>query len=267
MDAKRLKTLFNPRSIAVIGASDRSGSVGYSLFKNLTVNGFPGPVFPVNSRRDSVQGIEAYPAVGAIPGPIDLAVIATRAASVPEILDECAAHQILSAVVVSAGFAESGPEGAVLAEKIRQIAQSNKMALLGPNCLGFMRPELNLNASFSRKMPIKGEIAFVSQSGALCTAVLDWSLKEQVGFSFFVSIGDMVDIGFHDLIDYLGSDPGTRAILIYMETLDQARQIHERCQELCTDETDHRPEGREEPGRRPSSTVPYGQHHRQRPDI
>ena len=127
--------------------------------------------------------------------------------------------------MISAGFSEAGEEGSRLADQIKQTVESNGMALLGPNCLGFIRPKLNLNASFSRKMPHKGGIAFISQSGALCSAVLDWSVKENVGFSYFVSVGDMVDIGFHDLIDYFGNDPETKAILIYMETLTQARRF------------------------------------------
>ncbi len=225
MNANQLHTLFNPRSIAVIGASDTPGRVGYSVFKNLTGYGYSGTVYPVNPNRQTVQGVQAYPDIATLPQPVDLAILATPAATIPELLEACAAHGMRAALVVSAGFAEAGEEGSRLAEQIRQIAQANDMALLGPNCLGFIRPGLNLNASFARKMPQKGGIAFISQSGALCTAVLDWSVKEHVGFSYFVSIGEMVDIGFHDLIDYFGSDPETRAILIYMETLTQARQF------------------------------------------
>ena len=225
MNAKQLNTLFNPKSIAVIGASDTPGRVGYSLFRNLTTNDFSGCVYPVNTKRDVVQGLQAYTNIAAVPQRIDLAIIATPANDVPDILDECATNGVLSAVVISAGFSESGEDGNRLVDQIQQTVVSNGMALLGPNCLGFIRPKLNLNASFSRKMPHKGGIAFISQSGALCTAVLDWSVKAHVGFSYFVSIGDMVDIGFHDLIDYFGNDAETKAILIYMETLSQARRF------------------------------------------
>ena len=225
MNARQLHTLFNPRSIAVIGASNTSGSIGYSLFRNLISNEFSGSVYPVNPNRDRVQGVKAYPAMSALPHKVDLAVIATRADTVPEMVNQCIASGTLSAVVISAGFTEAGREGKRLADQMRQAVQSSGMALLGPNCLGYMRPRLHLNASFSRKMPYDGGIAFVSQSGALCSAVLDWSVKDNVGFSYFVSIGDMVDIGFHDLIDYFGNDPETKAILIYMETLTQARQF------------------------------------------
>ena len=225
MNTKQLNTLFNPKSIAVIGASDRPGQVGYALFRNLNTNGFSGAVFPVNDKRGLIQGVKAFPDIHSIPQRVDLAIIAVQAESVPEVLKECAENQILSAVVISAGFSESGEAGSRLADQIQQTAASSGMALLGPNCLGFIRPKINLNASFSRKMPPKGGIAFISQSGALCTAVLDWSVKENLGFSFFVSVGEMVDIGFHDLIDYFGSDPDTKAILIYMETLTQARRF------------------------------------------
>ncbi|MGE5249407.1 MAG: acetate--CoA ligase family protein, partial [Bacteroidota bacterium] len=225
MNARQLHTLFNPRSIAVIGASDTPGSVGHSVFKNLIMNGFPGSVYPVNASRAVVHSVKAYANIASLPEQIDLAVIATPAGTVPHILEECAASRVLSAVVISAGFSEAGEEGRRLAEQIRQTAASSSMAILGPNCLGFIRPRLNLNASFSRKMPHKGGIAFISQSGALCTAVLDWSVKQNVGFSYFVSIGEMADIGFHHLIDYFGNDPETRAILIYMETLTQARSF------------------------------------------
>jgi len=225
MNAKQLHTLFNPTSIAVIGASDRPGRVGHALFKNLANSGFAGPVFPVNPNRDLVQGVKAYPSMAALPQKIDLAVIATPASTVPDLVDECIAGGTLSAVVISAGFSEAGEEGNRLVDRIRSAVEASGMTLLGPNCLGFLRPKLNLNGSFSRKMPLKGGIAFISQSGALCSAVLDWSVKEHVGFSYFVSVGDMVDIGFHDLIDYFGNDPDTRAILIYMETLTQARRF------------------------------------------
>jgi len=225
MNAKQLNTLFNPKSIAVVGASDMPRSVGYSIFKNLTTNGFSGSVYPVNPNRDLVQGVKAYPNMAALSQAVDLAIIATRAPTVPDMVNECIANGALSAIVISAGFSESGEEGNRLVDQIKQAVLSNDMALLGPNCLGFIRPKLNLNASFSRKMPHKGGIAFVSQSGALGAAVLDWSVKQNVGFSYFVSVGEMADIGFHDLIDYFGNDPETKAILIYMETLTQARRF------------------------------------------
>ncbi len=225
MNARQLHTLFNPRSIAVIGASDLPGKVGYSLFRNLTTNGYSGTVYPVNPNRELVQGVKTYPNLTALPQRIDLAIIATRAPIVPDVVNECIACGALAAVVISAGFSEAGEEGNRLVDQLRGAVEASGMALLGPNCLGFIRPTLNLNASFSRKIPYKGGMAFISQSGALCSAVLDWSVKEHVGFSYFVSVGEMLDIGFHDLIDYFGNDPDTKAILIYMETLTQARRF------------------------------------------
>jgi acetyltransferase len=225
MNAKQLNILFNPKSIAVIGASDTPGRVGYSLFGNLITNGFAGSVYAVNPNRDLVQGVKAYAHIADVPQKVDLAIIATRASTVPDMVNECIAAGTLSAVVISAGFSEAGAEGNRLVDQIRGSVESSGMALLGPNCLGFLHPKLNLNASFSRKMPHKGGMAFISQSGALCSAVLDWSVKEHVGFSYFISVGEMVDIGFHDLIDYFGNDPDTKAILIYMETLTQARRF------------------------------------------
>ncbi|MBN1450577.1 MAG: CoA-binding protein, partial [Anaerolineales bacterium] len=225
MNVRQLNRLFNPKSIAVIGASDTPGRVGYSLFSNLITSGYSGLVYPVNPNRDLVQGVKAYANMAALPQKVDLAIIATRAPTVPDVVNECIASGALSAVVISAGFSEAGEAGHRLVDQIRGAVEASGMALLGPNCLGFLRPKLNLNASFSRKMPLKGGMAFISQSGALCSAVLDWSVKEHVGFSYFVSVGEMADIGFHDLIDYFGNDPDTRAILIYMETLTQARRF------------------------------------------
>jgi acetyltransferase len=225
MNARRLHTLFNPKSIAVIGASDTPGRVGYALFRNLVESDYEGSVFPVNPNREHVQGVKAYPRIAALPRKADLAIIATRAPTVPGMVNECIECGALSAVVISAGFSEAGEAGNRLVEQIRGSVAASGMALLGPNCLGFIHPKLDLNASFSRKMPHKGGMAFISQSGALCSAVLDWSVKEHVGFSYFVSVGEMLDIGFHDLIDYFGSDPDTKAILIYMETLTQARRF------------------------------------------
>jgi len=225
MNPKQLETLFNPKSIAVIGASSIPGRIGYALFRNLISGGFPGPVYPVNPHHNAVQSIKAYANIADVPQKVDLAIIATQASTVPGILQECAASHVLSAVVIATGFSEAGPAGAQLEEQIREIVQANNMALLGPNSLGFIRPKLTLNASFARRTTHQGGLAFISYSASLCNAVLDWSAKENVGFSHFISVGSMLDIGFHDLIDYLGNDPETKAILIYMETLAQARRF------------------------------------------
>jgi acetyltransferase len=220
-----LDKLFNPKTIAVIGASDERGSVGYALFKNLISSDYDGIVYPVNIKRKNVQSIKSYASIKSLPDKIDLAIIATPAKTVLTIVEECGQAGVSCAVIISSGFSETGREGEILAQKILKIARQYNMRIVGPNCLGFLRPSLNLNASFASKMALPGKIAFISQSGALCTAILDWSLKNNVGFSYFVSIGSMIDVGFHDLIDYFGADPETSSILIYMESLNDARKF------------------------------------------
>lgn len=222
---KQLEKIFNPKTIAVIGASDKKGGVGYALFKNLIGSNYKGIVYPVNIKRESVQSVKAYPSVKDIPDNIDLAIIATPAATVPQILVECGQAHIEGAMIISAGFKEAGEAGEKLSEQILEMARKYKIRVIGPNCLGFIKPSLHLNASFANKTALPGKIAFISQSGALCTAILDWSVKNNVGFSHFVSIGEMIDVGFHDLIDYFAQDKKTSSILIYMESLANARKF------------------------------------------
>ncbi len=220
-----LKTLFNPKTIAVIGASNKKEHTGYAIMKNLIYDGFSGRVYPVNPNAESVFGSKSYKAVGDIPEPVDLAIIAIPAAQVPELLEACGKAKIPSAIIISSGFMESGAGGESLFHKISEIAAAYDITILGPNCLGFIRPSKSLNASFADKMARPGGIAFISQSGALGSAVLDWSIKQHVGFSYFVSIGETLNVGFHDLIDYFGNDPETTSILLYMESLDSARKF------------------------------------------
>jgi len=220
-----LDPLFNPKSIAVIGASDTPGSVGYALFKNLISTDYEGTVYPVNHKRDSVQSIRAYKTIEAVPESVDLAIIATPAKTVPDIVKACGENGVKFAMIISAGFKEAGREGESLYNQVEKNAREHGLRIVGPNCLGFIRPSLKLNASFSGKMALPGNIAFISQSGALCTAILDWSVKNNVGFSYFVSIGSMMDVSYHDLIDYFGDDPNTSSILIYMESLTEARKF------------------------------------------
>jgi acetyltransferase len=227
-----LDAFFSPRSVAVIGATDREGSVGRTVLWNLVTNPFGGTVFPVNSGRSSVLGIRCYPAVAAIPEPVDLALVVTPAAAVPGVIRECAAAGIRAAVVISAGFKETGEQGARLEQEILGIAREARMRVLGPNCLGVMSPCSGLNATFAGAMARKGTVAFLSQSGALQTAILDWSLQENVGFSAFVSLGSMLDIGWGDLIDYLDNDGRTRSILIYMESVGDARAFLSAAREV-----------------------------------
>jgi acetyltransferase len=218
-----LQTLFAPRSVAVVGATDKAGSVGRTVVRNLVGGAFQGAVFPVNPRRTSVLGVKAYPTVGDVPDEIDLAVVVTPAPTVPEVMRACAERGVRAAIVISAGFKEAGPAGIELERQVLQEVRRAKMRLIGPNCLGVMVPRTGLNATFAATMARPGDVAFMSQSGALCTAVLDWSLQENVGFSAFASIGSMVDVGWGDLIDYLGGDPHTRTIILYMETVGDAR--------------------------------------------
>lgn len=228
-----LESFFSPRSVALIGATESPGSVGRTVFWNLIRNPFGGTVFPVNPKRESVLGIKAYPSVSAVPGDVELAVITTPAPTVPGIIRECVDAGIKNAIVISAGFKETGPEGAALEHKLVEEARRGSMRIIGPNCLGLMRPSTGLNATFGNGMALPGNVGFISQSGALCTAVLDWSITEKVGFSAFISIGSMSDVGWGDLIDYLGNDPKTRAILLYMESIGDARHFLSAAREVA----------------------------------
>ncbi len=208
-----LDVIFRPRNIAVIGATENAGSVGRTLLWNLIASPFGGTVFPVNPKRPSVLGIKAYPAITAVPEKVDLAVIVTPAPTVPQIIDQCVDAGVKGAVIISAGFREAGAGGIELEKQILQNARRGGMHIIGPNCLGVMNPLTGLNATFAKGIAKPGNVAFISQSGALLTAILDWSFREMVGFSAFVSTGTMLDVGWGDLIDYLGDDPHKRSIL------------------------------------------------------
>ncbi|HPQ15939.1 MAG TPA: acetate--CoA ligase family protein, partial [Bryobacteraceae bacterium] len=228
-----LDVFFEPESVALIGATENPGSVGRTVLWNLISTPFGGTVYPVNPKRSSVLGIKAYPKIAAVPERVDLAVITTPAATVPGIIRECVDAGVRAAIVISAGFKELGPEGKKLEDQVVAEARRGNMRIIGPNCLGVMSPLTGLNATFARAMALPGNVGFISQSGALCTAVLDWSLREQVGFSAFLSIGSMSDVGWGDLIDYLGSDPRTRSILLYMETIGDARSFLSAAREVA----------------------------------
>src|SRR5215469_16972486 len=226
-----LDPLFLPKSVAVIGASERAGSVGRSVLWNLLSSPFGGTVFPVNAKRPSVLGIKAYPSVKDLPDKVDLVVVTTPADTVPEIIADSVDLGIPAAIVISAGFKEFGEHGKELERQISQIIQG-KMRLIGPNCLGVMNPICGLNATFARSVARPGNVAFISQSGALCTAILDWSLRENVGFSAFVSAGSMLDVNWGDLVDYFGSDQRTHSIVIYMESIGDARSFLSAAREV-----------------------------------
>ena len=218
-----LDVFFAPEAVAVIGATENPGSVGRTTFWNLISNPFGGTVFPVNPKRAQVLGVKAYPNLLDVPEQVDLAVIVTPASTVSRVMDDCAAAGVKGAIIISAGFKELGPDGARLEGEIVAKARAADIRIVGPNCLGIMSPNTGLNATFASGMARPGSIGFLSQSGALCTAVLDWSFRELVGFSVFSSIGSMADVGWGDLIDYLGDDPRTRSIIIYMESIGDAR--------------------------------------------
>ncbi len=227
-----LEVFFRPKNVAVIGATENAGSVGRTVLWNLVQNSFGGTIFPVNPKRPSVLGIKAYPRIAEVPEPVDLAVIVTPAPSVPDVVGQCVDAHVPGAVIISAGFKEHGEAGAALERDIQQRAKG-RMRIIGPNCLGVMCPPSGLNATFAHGLSLPGTVGFLSQSGALCTAVLDWSLREQVGFSAFVSVGSMLDVGWGDLIDHLGNDPHTQSIIIYMETVGDARSFMSAAREVA----------------------------------
>src|SRR5579859_3269343 len=229
-----LNAIFEPKSIAVIGATEKAGSVGRTLLWNLISHPFGGTVFPINPQHASVLGIKAYPTLAALPQSVDLAVIATPAPTVPGLIDECVEAGVKGAIIISAGFKETGAEGAEMEQQILERARRGKLRIIGPNCLGVMSPLNGLNATFAGVMARPGHVGFISQSGALCTAVLDWSLQENVGFSAFISLGSMVDVGWGDLIDYLGSDEQTKSIIIYLETIGDARSFISAAREVAS---------------------------------
>jgi acetyltransferase len=230
---KSLDPFFAPRSVAVIGATESAGTVGRTLLWNLIQSPFGGTVFPINPKRKSVLGIKAYPSVSEVPEKIDLAVVVIPATAVPGVIHECAEGGVTSAIIISAGFKEIGAAGIELERQVLAEAERSGMRIIGPNCLGVMSPRTGLNATFASAMARPGEVGFISQSGALCTAILDWSLTEFVGFSAFVSIGSMLDVDWGDLIDYLGDDPQTRSIVIYMESIGDARSFLSSAREVA----------------------------------
>ena len=228
-----LESIFLPRSVAVIGATDREGTVGRSIVSNLLESKFPIKVYAVNPRHSEVLGIKTYKQIGDIPGGVDLAVVVTPAHTVPQVIGECVDADVKSAVVISAGFRERGHEGILLEEQIQKHLSRGSMRLIGPNCLGFMNPTIGLNATFAKSMPQKGSVAFLSQSGALLTSILDWGQSEQVGFSAIVSTGSMLDVGWGDLIYHFGNDPHTKSILLYMESVGDARSFLSAAREIA----------------------------------
>jgi acetyltransferase len=228
-----LDALFAPSSVALIGATSRPGTVGRTVLENLLGDTFRGKVYAVNAKHDEVLGLRTYKSIRDIPHPVDLAVVATPAATVTQIITECVDAGAKSAVVISAGFKERGAEGAALEQQIKEQLKRSSLRLIGPNCLGLMNPTIGLNATFAKDPPQAGNVAFLSQSGALLSAILDWSHREQVGFSAIVSTGSMLDVGWGDLIYYFGDDPHTKSILLYMESVGDARSFLSAAREVA----------------------------------
>ncbi len=220
-----LSALFHPKSVAMFGASETPDSVGQVVFKNLLDAGFDGQIYAINPKRETVQGQKAYNTLDEIDEDIDLAVVATPARTVPGIVEQCGVYGIKSMIILSAGFREIGEQGRALEDKVRDAARSHGIRFMGPNCLGIIRPSIGLNATFGNSNAAEGGVALVSQSGALCTSILDWAETRDVGFSAVVSTGIAADLDFGDILDYLASDSKTESIILYVEGLTDARRF------------------------------------------
>ena len=228
-----LDVFFRPQNVAVIGATERPGSVGRAIVANLVQGGFPGGIYPVNPKHSTILGLASYPDLRAAPKPVDLAVIVTPAATVAAVVKQCADEGVKGAIIISAGFREIGEAGRLLEEEVLREARRGEVRLIGPNCLGVMSPQTKLNATFATTMARAGHLGLISQSGAICTAILDWSQQENVGFSAFVSVGSMLDVAWGDLILYLGDDPNTHSIVIYMESIADAGKFLSAAREVA----------------------------------
>jgi len=223
MSQHYLSTFFNPHAVAIIGASEKEGSIGHRLMLNMQQAGFKGRLCPVNPKHTEVLGLPCYPDITEVPDQIDLAVIATPARTIPDIVQSCGERNIRSVIIISAGFSEIGKEGKLLEKSIMEHAKRYGIRIIGPNCLGIMRPMTGVNATFSYDTAARGKLALVSQSGAICTAILDWAKLQGIGFSTVVSMGDAADIDFGEILDYLALDPHTQSILLYVEGIRDAR--------------------------------------------
>ncbi len=223
MRKHRLAKVFEPQSVAVIGASDKALSFGALLLGNIIDSGFQGAIYPVNPRHQQVGGLNCYPSIAAINHPVDLAIITIPAPAIPKVLRQCGDHGVAAAIIISAGFGEIGPRGQALQDQIVDIARTSNIALVGPNCMGVIRPTAGLNASFAKSRVLKGRVALVSQSGAFCAAMLDGGESNGFGFSAVASLGATADVGFGEVLDYLALDAQTKSILLYIEGVSDAR--------------------------------------------
>jgi len=225
MNTHYLASLFTPESVALYGASDRVDSVGGVVFKNLLSAGFKGRIYAINPKRELVQGKKAYSSLDEIEEVVDLVVVATPAPTIPAIVEACGDRGVKMMLIVSAGFRETGAAGQRLEDQVTQLAKQYGIRLMGPNCLGIIRPDIGLNITFGNNNARPGNLAFVSQSGAICTAILDWAESNDIGFSAVVSTGIAADLGFGDYLDYLATDPKTKAILLYIEGIIDSRRF------------------------------------------
>jgi acetyltransferase len=230
MTIRNLDRIFHPATVAIIGASEHEGSVGYAIMRNITQSGYKGKIVPVNKRHKQIQGYSCYASVSdyqpaSEKNRIDMAIIATPIASAPQIVRECIQAGAAGAIIISAGGKEIGAEGIRIESAVQKEIENTGFRIIGPNCLGIITSDAGLNASFASHMTIPGKMAFISQSGAICTSILDLSLSKQIGFSYFASLGSMMDVDFGDLIDFLGHDPGVSSIIMYIESLNHIRKF------------------------------------------
>ncbi|MFA5169014.1 MAG: CoA-binding protein, partial [Candidatus Omnitrophota bacterium] len=234
---KDLKALFEPQSIAVVGASRRTEAVGYAIMKNLMDGGFKGKILPVNPKADEILGVKCVPSAADLPESVDLAIFIIPGASVPAELEACAKKGARAAIVISAGFREIGGAGVKLEKEIKRIADQYGIAMLGPNCLGLINndPKVCMNASFSGHIPTNGKIAFVSQSGALATALMDYACGENIGMSKIISLGNKVDMTELEVLQYLKDDPNTEVIIMYLEDIVKGHEFIEIAREITGD--------------------------------
>ncbi len=222
-----LKALFTPQSVAVIGAAREPGKLGHGVLSNILKYGYPGKVYPINPKADEILGLKCYPTILDVPEPVELAVIVIPNKFVPQVMEECGKKGVQGAIIISAGFREAGMEGIKLEHQVLDIARQYGIRIVGPNCLGIISTHTPLNASFAAGMPPKGSIAFMSQSGALCTAILDWALAKEIGFSHFVSLGNKADVNEVDLLQAWKDDEHSRVIIVYMEGLNDGQKFME----------------------------------------
>ncbi len=226
-----MKEIFEPRSIAVVGAAREEGKLGYIVLRNLITSGYEGDLYPINPKADEILGLKCYRSVKDIEGPVDLGVFLVKGALVPRLLKESVEKGVKAAIIISAGFKEIGKEGAELERQVMEIVRDNGIRVLGPNCLGVINTFQNMNATFTANYPGRGPLAIISQSGAICTTILDWNQKAKVGFSRFVSVGNKVDIDEGDLIEYIGKDEETKVIGMYIEGSDSGKKFMEKAKE------------------------------------